>query len=258
MTATQQPRVTVITGSASGMGLEISRTLATPEHTLVLVDRDAAVHDVASELSGRAAGAASYITDLSDPEQVLELTRRITAEHGGVDILVNNAGIHPKRQDGSHFPIPEIDLDQWRLVFDVNVTAVFLLSQWALASMTPRGWGRIVNIASRAGRMYSSVAGAQYAASKAAVIGFTRNLAGEAGPHGITANTVAPGRVKTPLSDIGGESGDLDLHGMFADMVPVGRIGRPEEIAAVVEFLVSEKSSFLTGAVLDVNGGVFG
>lgn len=253
-----RPRVAVVTGAASGLGLAISRSLAAPDRKLILLDRNDAVSDVAVELEGVTAGTAHYTLDLANPEEIEAVTARIDKEHGGVDILINNAGIHPKREDGSHFPIPEISLEQWELVMAVNVTAPFLLSKWALVSMSERGWGRIVNIASRAARIYSSVAGAQYAASKAAVIGFTRNLAGEAGPYGITANTIAPGRVKTPLSDIGGRDSDLNLHQMFSDMVPVGRIGVPDEIAAAVDFLVSDRASFMTGAVLDVNGGQFG
>lgn len=253
-----QPRVTVVTGAASGIGLAISRSLADEGHDLVLLDRSDGVHDTATEMAKTASRATGYVVDLADRDAIAGITEKIRAEHGGVDILVNNAGIAPKRDDGSHPTIQETSQEQWDLVMAVNVTAPFLLSQWAMESMKERGWGRIVNISSRAGRVYSDTAGAAYSASKAAVIGLTRSFAGECGPFNITANTVAPGRIKTPLSDIGGETGALKLHDRFASMVPLGRIGQPEELAAVVRFLASNESSFMTGAVLDVNGGTFG
>lgn len=253
-----EPRTTVITGAASGLGLAIARRLADEQHTLVLVDRSEAVHETAEALAGSAAGARGIRADLADRASIADLTETVTRECGGVDILVNNAGVHPKREDGSHYPVPDITQDQWDLVMAINLTAPFLLSQWALGSMKERGWGRIVNISSRAGRVYSDVAGAHYSASKAAIIGLTRSLAGDGGGFGVTVNTVAPGRIKTPLSDLGGESGSLNLHERFAASVPLRRIGQPEEIAATVEFLISDGSSFITGAVLDVNGGTFG
>lgn len=257
MNTTDTGKVALVTGGASGIGLATARRLNEDGHTVAILDRSEAARDVARELSGTRP-AAAFVGDLSSPEDIRRLTGEITDALGGVDILVNNAGIHPKRPDGSHYPIPEISLDQWNLVMAVNLTAPFLLSQWAMPSMMERRWGRIINVSSRAGRMYSEVSGAQYSASKAAIIGFTRNLAGECGPHNITANAVAPGRIKTPLSDVSGLGSSQNLHEVFAEAVPLRRVGLPTELASAISFLASEDSSFVTGAVLDVNGGMFG
>jgi 3-oxoacyl-[acyl-carrier protein] reductase len=255
MSESDTGKIAVVTGAASGIGLATAQRLSRDGHTVAIIDRSEHANEVAAGLGRNAAG---FVGDLSSPDEIQRLTEEIGDAFGGVDILVNNAGIHPKRADGSHYPIPEISLEQWNLVMAVNLTATFLLSKWAMGAMKDRGWGRIVNVSSRAGRMYSSVAGAQYSASKAAVIGFTRNLAGECGPHNITANTVAPGRIKTPLSDVSGLSSSQNLHEVFASTVPLGRVGGSDELASVVSFLASEDASFITGAVIDVNGGIYG
>ncbi|MFH5824561.1 SDR family NAD(P)-dependent oxidoreductase [Georgenia sp. AZ-5] len=251
-------RIAVVTGGASGIGLATVRRLQEDGHAVVIADRSEAAHSVAQELSTNEVPVHSEIADLASPDDIDRLTSTITTTYGGLDILVNNAGIHPKREDGSHFPIKEISLDQWNHVMTVNLTATFLLSKWAMGVMKERGWGRIVNVSSRAGRMYMPISGAHYVASKAAVIGFTRTLAGECGPYGVTANTVAPGRIKTPLSDVSGLGSSQNLHEVFSQSVPLRRVGTADELAAAVSFLASEDSSFITGAVLDVNGGIFG
>lgn len=260
MTATTTPtgRLAAVTGGASGIGLASVQRLHDDGHRVIIIDRSGQALEVARELSTEALPVYAKVADLSSAEEINRLTKEIDEEFGGLDILVNNAGIHPKRPDGSHYPINEITLEQWNLVMTVNMTATFLLSQWALKGMSERGWGRIVNVASRAGRMYMAITGAHYAASKAAVIGFTRILAGDGGPHGVTANTVAPGRIKTPLSDVSGLGSSQNLHEQSAKSVPLGRVGDPAELAAAVSFLSGEDSSFITGAVIDVNGGIFG
>jgi 3-oxoacyl-[acyl-carrier protein] reductase len=255
---TSTSRIAVVTGGASGIGLATVRRLQQDGHTVVIVDRSEATESIAQELSTDHTPVYAEIADLGSPDDIDRLTSSIAAKYGGADILINNAGIHPKRADGSHFPIEEISPEQWEQVMTVNLTATFLLSKWAMGVMKERGWGRIVNVSSRAGRMYMDVSGAHYAASKAAVIGFTRTLAGECGPYGVTANTVAPGRIKTPLSDVSGLGGSQNLHEVFSQSVPLRRVGTSGELAAAISFLASEDASFITGAVLDVNGGIFG
>jgi 3-oxoacyl-[acyl-carrier protein] reductase len=122
--------------------------------------------------------------------------------------------------------------------------------------MKAQGWGRIVNMSSRAGRMYVPQAGAHYAATKAALIGFTRTVAGEGGPFGITANCVAPGRIETPLTTE--DPSAAALGATFKSQTPAGRVGKPAEVAAAVNYLVSDAAGFVTGAVIDINGGVIG
>ncbi|BAU94440.1 acetoacetyl-CoA reductase [Corynebacterium suranareeae] len=260
MTSTSTPtgKLAAVTGGASGIGLASVERLHADGHGVIIIDRSMDAHEVAARLSTPELPVVAKIADLSSAEDIARVTAEIDEEFGGVDILVNNAGIHPKKPDGGHFPIEDITLDQWNLVMDVNMTATFLLSQWAMKAMTQKGWGRIVNVASRAGRMYMPISGAHYAASKAAVISFTRYLAGDCGPFGVTANTVAPGRIKTPLSDVSGLGSSQNLHEEFAKSVPLRRVGRSDELAAAVSFLASEDSSFITGSVVDVNGGIFG
>lgn len=261
MNAQQPPtgKIAVVTGGASGIGLATVKRLQDDGHTVVIVDRSEAAASVARELSRIDAPPVYFeVADLGSAEEIDRLTAAITDKHGGVDILVNNAGIHPKREDGSHFPVEEISLEQWQQVMTVNLTATFLLSQWAMGDMKTRGWGRIINVSSRAGRVFMPISGAHYVASKAAVIGFTRTLAGDCGPYGVTANTVAPGRIKTPLSDVSGAGSSQNLHEEFSKSVPLGRVGTSDELAAAISFLASNDASFITGAVLDVNGGIFG
>jgi 3-oxoacyl-[acyl-carrier protein] reductase len=183
---------------------------------------------------------------------VAALVSDARAHFGSVDILVNNAGISPKHNGGKLSTV-ETPLDEWREVMRINLRGPFLLARACVPLMQERGWGRIVSISSLAGRTGSRFPSTSYAASKAGVIGLSRVLAEEVGRDGITVNCVAPGRIVTPMSN---ESG-ADVQREYAAKVPVGRLGLPEDIAAAVAFLASDAASNITGATLDVNGGVY-
>jgi NAD(P)-dependent dehydrogenase (short-subunit alcohol dehydrogenase family) len=239
-------KVSVVTGAAQGIGLGIARRLAAIGHKVVLLDRDEAR---LAEVSGAIEGEVRALAvDIADEAGVREAFARIEAECGAVQILVNNAGICPAHE-GRSLPIEEMALDEWRQVLDVNLTGTFLCCRAALPGMKAGGWGRIINFSSMGGRMRSLLSGAHYATTKAGVIGFTRVLAGQVGGHGITANCIAPGRIDTQQSQ---SFGNVEP---FLAQLPLGRIGDVDDIAAGVEYLVSDGAAYVTGTVLDINGG---
>jgi 3-oxoacyl-[acyl-carrier protein] reductase len=176
----------------------------------------------------------------------------IDAQYGRFDILVNNAGIHPKIH-GERNSFLKMTTAQWNEVIGVNLTAAFVLCREVAPVMRRRKWGRIVNMSSRAGRTLVDTAGIHYAAAKAGMIGMTRIIASEVAADGITANCIAPGRIESPMTNQGSDA----QRAMLVGRIPVGRIGTPDEIGHVVAFLVSEDSGYLTGTVIDVNGGTF-
>jgi 3-oxoacyl-[acyl-carrier protein] reductase len=249
-------KVAVVTGAAQGLGAAIANGLTSPGTTMVLLDRSPNVKEVARNLSGNSRNAVGHVIDLADGAAITELTQNLMNEYGRCDILVNNAALSPKASDGTRLDLADIPVEQWERVLAVNLTAAFRLCAWAFPLMKAQGWGRIVNMSSRAGRMFVPQAGAHYAATKAALIGFTRTVAGEGGPFGITANCIAPGRIETPLTADNPSAAAMGA--TFKDQTPVGRMGTPAEVAAAVNYLVSDAAGFVTGAVIDINGGVIG
>lgn len=246
-------RVVVVTGAASGIGYAIAERFAlTRRYTTVLVDRADGVHAACKTLADSGGSVHCAQLDVSDEAAIVAFVKDTAQTHGGIDILVNNAGIHPKNK-GLAVPFESISLEVWRQVMDVNLTSAFLLCREAIPLMKKTGWGRVVNMNSRAGRMYAESSGAHYATSKAGMIGLTRTLAGEASPFGITVNGIAPGRVRTPLSNEGGEA----LHERYAKTIPVRRIGTVAEVAALTDFLSSDEAGYITGTITDINGGAF-
>jgi 2-hydroxycyclohexanecarboxyl-CoA dehydrogenase len=229
----------LVTGGASGIGAAIAARLAADGADVVIGDID----DGAAKSQARRCGAAAVQLDVSDPASA----RAVVAEAGPFDILVNNAGIdHP----GVFFT--DVTPEQWRRLLAVNLEGVLACTQAVLPAMQQGRWGRIVNISSEAGRV-GGKADAVYAATKGAVISFTRSIAMENGRYGITVNAVAPGPIETPLF--------RRLPRKAIDLVTAStvlrRVGQPEEVAAAVAFLASPEASYITAEILGVSGGMY-
>jgi len=236
-------KTAVVTGAASGIGLACSRALAAEGATVVLADLNA----TAAQEAAREVGGHAVAVDVTKPEDARRVVEEAVARGGALDVLVACAGAFHAT------PLDRIGPDEWDRIQDVNLRGVFLVAQAALEVMMPRRSGRIVTIASLAGQTGGLAAGASYAASKAGVAALTKSIARFAGPHGITANCVNPGIIDTPL--IAGWPAEV-LERTVAQ-TPLGRMGRPEEVAAVVVMLASDAASFVHGAHVDVNGGLF-
>lgn len=249
---TKQQRVAAVTGAGGGIGLGIAQRLARAGYQVIAIDRDDKVNAAAAAIASEGHQAQAVVLDIADEAAVKKMVADVDARYGRFDVLVNNAGIHPK-VNGERNSFLKMTTAQWNEVLGVNLTAAFVLCREVAPLMQRNGWGRIVNMSSRAGRTLVDTAGIHYAAAKAGMIGMTRVIAAEVAPHGITANCIAPGRIVSPMT----EQGSAEQRAMLVGRIPVGRIGTPDEIGHVVEFLASEDSGYLTGTVIDVNGGTF-
>lgn len=246
-----QKKVAVVTGAANGLGFGIAKVLAEGGYHVISVDKSASVHEAAAKLSS--AGTVKGVElDVTDEAGIKHLVASLVQDHGRLDVLVNNAGVSIK-VDGKPRGIADVLTEEWNMVLAINLTGAFTFIREAVPVMRANGWGRIVNISSRAGRTLVSTAGVHYAATKAAMIGMSRVIAAEVARDGITVNTIAPGRIESAMTQQGSES----LRQQLVGVIPVGRIGTPEEVGYAVSFLASEQAGYLTGAVLDVNGGTF-
>lgn len=245
-------RSAVVTGGASGIGLAIARAFAAQGWRILLVDVSEAVVKVARDLSTVAAPVHAHRADLAREEDVLGAAAAAKELFGGCDVLVNCAGVSAKR-NGLPIPPTEVVTAEWQRVLFINLTAPFLLCRELIPGMKERGWGRVINITSRAGRTFVPPAGADYAASKAGLVGLTRHLGGTYAPFGVTVNCIAPGRIETPLSSMSSP----EVIAQAVKGIPVGRLGTTDEIAAAAVYLASDAASYVTGTCLDVNGGAF-
>jgi 3-oxoacyl-[acyl-carrier protein] reductase len=226
--------------------LAIARALATDGASVALVDVDTAtVQTAAQEIGDQALAIKTDVTRLVDVRRAVELT----VEHfGGLDILVNNAGICSLTR------IEEITEDEWDRMLDINLKGAFFCCQAALPYLrqSSRG-GRIVNMASVAGQSGGVTVGLHYSASKAGLIGLSKSLAQMLAVDGVTVNCVAPGTIASDMTADWSE----DIQAELIEAIDLGRYGQPEEIAAGVRYLVSDAASFITGATLDINGGLY-
>ena len=236
-------RSAVVTGGASGIGLGVARRLALEGAKLSLWDRDAV--RLAEAVASLGAAAHAVRLDLVDHAAVERAARETAKVQGGIDILVASAGI-----TGPNVALADYPVDDWKRVFDVNVHALFYCNKAVIAHMRAKDYGRIVNIASVAGKEGNPNASA-YSASKAAVIGLTKSLGKELAATGIRVNCVTPAAVKTAIFDQMQQS-HIDF---MLSKIPLGRFGLVDEIAALVAWLASEECSFSTGAVFDASGG---
>lgn len=246
-------KVVLVTGAGRGIGRAIADAHADAGASVAYLDHDEALAQATAEAArGRGVRALAVAADVSDEEAVAAAVRRVSEALGPVGVLVNNAGISPKTgADGRRAVLGEMTPGEWRRVLDVNLTGAFLCASAVVPAMRAAGGGAIVNISSVTGRTYCDIVGVHYAATKAALIGLTKHLAGELGPDGITVNAVAPGRIDTPL--MRGTAPEVNEAARLA--TPLRRLGTPEDVARTCLFLTSDAASFVTGQVCDVAGG---
>ncbi len=240
-------RTALITGASRGIGRACALALSDAGARVALAARNVEqLETLASEIRSKGREAFVVSLDLANAESIKEATARAAKEFGPIGILVNNAGI---TKDGLAIRMKR---DDWDTVIATNLTGAFLAIQQVLQGMMRERWGRIINISSVVGEM-GNAGQANYAASKAGLIGLTKSVAQEMGSRNITVNAVAPGYVETDMT----QGLSQELKDRMTANIPLKRIGRPEDVAAAVRFLASEEAAYITGHVLDVNGGLY-
>ena len=239
-------KIAIITGAAQGLGKAIALALAAEGTIVVIADIDTEkAEQVLAEVNANHAKGMVIKTDVSCSEDVNRLVDKTIKEYGRIDILVNNAGICPRTE------FEEISENEWDKVMAINLKSVFLLSQAVFPRMKSQNYGRIVNIASGAGKIGGVQVGAHYSASKAAIICLTKTVALKGASHGINVNAVCPGVIATEMSTAISE----EQLARYREMIPLGRMGDAQDVANMVLFLVSEAAGYVTGEISDVNGG---
>lgn len=242
-------RVAVVTGGASGIGRATCEYLAESGHRVAVLDRDVeGAEQVAEGLRAAGRDAVAVAVDVSDPESIAKAFGTVRERLGGVEVLVTSAGLV------AWDDFLSLSLERWRRLMDVNLTGTFLCCQHALEDMVAAKWGRVITIASSSAQR-GSPRMAHYAAAKGGVIALTKSLAREFAPLGITANTIPPSGIETPMQHKSQSRGDLPANEVMARAIPLGRLGTPDDIAAAAAFLASDAAGFITGQVLGVNGG---
>jgi 3-oxoacyl-[acyl-carrier protein] reductase len=238
--------VAFVTGASQGIGRACALKLATTGAALALAARNLEkLTELVQEISATGGNATAFPLDVTDEEQIKSTIKAAIAHFGKIDILVNNAGI---TRDQLVLRMKRAD---WDAVLQTNLTSAYLCIQQVTSSMLKQRWGRIINIASVFGQM-GQAGQANYSASKAGLIGLTMAIARELGSRNITCNAVAPGFIETAMTDVLGD----EFKQTAAKQIPLGRVGSPADVASAVAFLASDEASYITGHVLNVNGGM--
>lgn len=242
-------RVAVVTGGASGMGESTCHELGRRGYKVAVMDLNGeGARRVSEELRANGVDSLGIAVDVTDRPAVEEVFAKVRTELGPVHILVTSAGLV------DFAPFLEISPESWQRLLEVNLNGTFHCAQLAIPDMLDAGWGRIVMISSSSAQR-GSPGMAHYAASKGALISFTRSLAREYGPSGITVNNIPPSGIETPMQRQSQAAGNLPPNEQMAASIPVGHLGTGDDIAAAVGFLCSEEAGFITGQTLGVNGG---
>lgn len=234
-------RVAIVTGAARGIGAVIARLLAEQGATVAVADMNTVgAENTARQISSAGFSAMSVEVDVAGEASIANMIQSVIKEYGKIDILVNNAGVN------NNAPIPEMKLEEWDRIININLRGTQLCSKEAIKEMVKRRYGRIINIASMAGQIGGLKVSPDYTAAKAGILGLTKAYARYGAKYGINVNAVSPGFIETDMT-----KGRDD-----PNSVPVGRLGTPEDVAKAVYFLASPLSDYITGTTLDVNGGL--
>ena len=239
-------KIALITGGSQGIGRQIALTLGKEGASVIICDiKLELAQQVAQQIKAEGGVAEALKVNVADYQQVNRAVKELIQRWGRIDILINNAGI---TRDAL---LIRMKLEDWQQVLEINLGGVFNFTQSVIKPMIKQRYGRIVNIASVVGLM-GNIGQSNYAASKAAIIGFTKSVAREVASRGITINAIAPGYIDTPMT----QQLPDKVKEAFIQMLPLGRMGRPEDVANAVKFLVSEDANYITGQVLNVDGGM--
>jgi 3-oxoacyl-[acyl-carrier protein] reductase len=237
-------KIAIVTGAGHGIGREIALTLARNGAEVVVTDLTDAIFEVGKQIEALGSKAAPIKCDVTELEQAQEVEEKVVAKYERIDILVNNAGIYPQKA------FLEMTAEDWNKVLRINLNGAFHCTKAVLPKMVKQKYGKIVSIASIAGAVVAFPNLVHYSASKAAIAGFTKSLALEVAHYGINVNAVAPGPI-----DVGEMAADSEIYKQTVKAIPVGRMGRPVDIANLVAFLVSDEANFITGQCIVSDGG---
>ena len=245
-------RIALITGASRGIGRACAEKLAGQGFKIALNDiSEESALEAAANMTRAGYEVLACPADVADYDGVSKMVDKIVAHWGGVHVLVNNAGISPKRPDRRKAEIVEMDSDEWRRVVDVNLNGVFNCIRAAGPVLKAAGWGRIINISSMAARAYSEVPAAHYVATKTALLGLTRCVAGELAPSNVLVNAICPGRIESEMM----LHFPAEENAAILSKIPRGRFGTAQDIANLVGFLCSDEADYVVGATFDVSGG---